>query len=93
MNQTVTNADVHFSGRVQGVGFRYMTYQVATGFEVRGYVKNLADGRVRLEAEGDESEVRAFLRELEKQLDDYIRETEIRWGKRPPEFTDFVIAR
>ena len=46
-------ADVHhesvfFSGHVQGVGFRYAVLQVAKEFEVAGYVRNLADGRVQL---------------------------------------------
>ena len=52
---------VHFSGHVQGVGFRYSTLQVAKEFEVAGYVSNLADGRVRVEVEGEESEVKAFI--------------------------------
>src|SRR5215470_10194518 len=38
-----------FSGRVQGVGFRYQTLQLAKGFEVSGWVMNLPDGRVQLE--------------------------------------------
>src|SRR5215813_12067767 len=38
-----------FTGRVQGVGFRYQTLQLAKGFEVSGWVMNLPDGRVQLE--------------------------------------------
>ena len=51
----------HFTGRVQGVGFRYTTTHVARGFAVAGYVMNLPDGRVELVAEGDQKELRAFL--------------------------------
>ncbi|MGD0088020.1 MAG: acylphosphatase, partial [Verrucomicrobiota bacterium] len=37
---------IFYSGHVQGVGFRYTTKTVATGFEVTGTVRNLPDGRV-----------------------------------------------
>ncbi|HPA71236.1 MAG TPA: acylphosphatase, partial [Spirochaetota bacterium] len=50
-------------GKVQGVGFRYSVRRIAAGFEVVGAVENLPDGRVQLEAMGDEAEVRAFLEE------------------------------
>src|SRR5699024_9007816 len=73
---------VFFSGRVQGVGFRYETLQIAKGFEVTGFVKNLPDGRVQLEAEGEEAEVTAFVEQIEEDLSSFIRETEKRakWG-------------
>lgn len=67
-----------FEGHVQGVGFRYQTVSVAKGFEVSGYVKNLSDGRVQLYAEGEEMEVTDFQKEVESELKDYIRESEIR---------------
>ena len=58
-------AEVHherayFTGRVQGVGFRYAALQVAREFEVSGFVSNLPDGRVVLEAEGVPDQVDAF---------------------------------
>ena len=40
-----------YSGRVQGVGFRYTVKQVAAGYDVAGTVRNLPDGRVELVAE------------------------------------------
>ena len=52
---------VHFSGRVQGVGFRYTTARVARAHNVAGFVKNLADGRVKLVAEGEPAAVRDFV--------------------------------
>ena len=42
-----------FRGTVQGVGFRYRAYHAANMFGVTGYVRNLSDGGVELEAEGD----------------------------------------
>jgi len=51
---------IFYSGRVQGVGFRYTAKSVATGFEVTGTVRNLPDGRVELVAEGAKDELKAF---------------------------------
>ena len=42
------------SGRVQGVGFRYFTQDVASREGLSGRVRNLSDGRVEVLAEGDE---------------------------------------
>jgi acylphosphatase len=52
---------VHYSGRVQGVGFRATVVQIAGNFPVTGWVKNLADGRVQLLVEGSEEAVGKFL--------------------------------
>jgi len=61
---------VFYEGNVQGVGFRYSVKQIARGFDVTGFVRNLRDGRVELQASGAEEEVRAFL--------DAIGESELR---------------
>ncbi len=56
-----TARQVFYEGRVQGVGFRYTVKTIAHGFDVTGWVCNLADGRVELQAGGDAEEVDAFL--------------------------------
>jgi acylphosphatase len=82
---------VYFSGRVQGVGFRYTTMQAAKEFEVSGWVKNLSDGRVQLEAEGEPQAVKAFVTAVEERLHGYIRKTERQTAKRLPQFSGFTI--
>jgi len=67
---------VHFSGMVQGVGFRYTTMRVARSFQVTGYVKNLSDGRVEVVAEGDADELTRFRSSIEKAMDGYISNVE-----------------
>jgi acylphosphatase len=55
---------VIFEGRVQGVGFRYTVKDLARGFDIRGWVKNLPDGSVELQTMGEAGEVDAFIREI-----------------------------
>ncbi|MCX6950411.1 MAG: acylphosphatase [Opitutae bacterium] len=88
---TVTYAQVLFTGRVQGVGFRYQTLQVAKEFEVCGGVKNLPDGRVQLEVEGGASEVNDFIAAVEERMADYIRKSERTASSRAAQFNDFAL--
>jgi len=87
----VHHESVYFSGRVQGVGFRYTALQVAKEFEVAGWVKNLADGRVQLEAEGELPAVKAYITALEERMHGYIRKTERQTDKRAAQFVGFNI--
>jgi acylphosphatase len=52
------------SGQVQGVGFRFFTQRAAARHQIRGYVKNLPDGRVESFAEGEEKSVENFKHDL-----------------------------
>ncbi len=87
----IQHATVYFSGRVQGVGFRYQTVQVAKEFEVAGWVANLPDGRVQLEAEGRPDEVRDFIAALHERMEGHIRKTEQTTETRAPQFSGFTI--
>lgn len=67
-----------FEGRVQGVGFRFTTRQIANSYEVTGWVRNLPDGRVEVEANGEASEVEAFLQGIQNgPLGSNIRKTSV----------------
>jgi acylphosphatase len=87
----VSHVTVCFSGRVQGVGFRYQTLQAAKGFEVSGFVANLPDGRVQLEAEGTADEVRDFIAAVQERMAGYIRKAEQTVAQRPAQFQGFSI--
>jgi len=80
-----------FSGHVQGVGFRYTAMHVAMEYEVAGYVANLADGRVQLEAEGRREEVAAFIDAVQDRMHGCIRKVERAGGRRPAQCSGFTI--
>ncbi|MEM0022682.1 MAG: acylphosphatase [Archaeoglobaceae archaeon] len=58
--------EIFVSGVVQGVGFRYFTVRVARELGIKGYVKNLSDGRVYIYAVGDEGALEKFLANVRK---------------------------
>lgn len=68
-----------FSGRVQGVGFRAAVKRIASGFEVTGWVKNLDDGRVEMQAMcHDTDEMDDFLAAIDdSDLAGYIKDREL----------------
>ena len=80
-----------FTGHVQGVGFRYAAHQVAREFEVSGYVCNLTDGRVQLEAEGSREEVASFIAAVEERMHGYICKVDRLTSARSPQFTGVLI--
>jgi len=58
------HAKILVSGLVQGVGYRYFTYNKAYEYGLTGYVKNLPNGDVLVEVEGDEGMIDEFIKEL-----------------------------
>ena len=83
---------VIYTGRVQGVGFRYTIRQLAHGFEVVGYVRNLDDGRVEMVAEGDEEELNRFVKHVgSSDLAAYIRHETVEWLPATGDFHNFSI--
>jgi acylphosphatase len=68
---------VQYSGRVQGVGFRYAAQEEASTFPVAGYVRNLPNGDVELLAEGPPAVVEGFLGALARRMAGYIELTTV----------------
>jgi acylphosphatase len=85
---------VFYSGRVQGVGFRFTVKMVAHGFDVTGTVRNLDDGRVEMVAEGDRHELEEFLKGIQdSDIGAFIRGEETTWSEAKNEFRGFEIIR
>jgi acylphosphatase len=85
---------IFYSGRVQGVGFRFTVKSVVAGFEVVGTIRNLIDGRVELVAEGAREELDAFRQAIgESGLEHFIRNEELSWSEATGEFRGFEIVR
>jgi acylphosphatase len=62
---------IHISGRVQGVGFRWSALREARNIGINGFVQNLSDGTVYIEAEGTAEQLNIF----------------VEWCKRGPGFS------
>jgi len=82
-----------YSGRVQGVGFRYTVKRLASGFEVSGTIRNLHDGRVDLIAEGTTEELEAFRRAIQcSEVGRFIRQEDVNWAEAAGGFRGFEIV-
>jgi acylphosphatase len=85
---------VRYSGRVQGVGFRATVRQLACGFDLTGTVENLPDGRVEVVAEGEESELKAFITAIaESGLSGFIARKDENWQPAKGALRGFSIVR
>jgi acylphosphatase len=65
-NAPIVRKHWFISGQVQGVGFRAFTYEAATDLHLKGWVRNLTDGRVEAVAEGNEKSVNDLLARVKK---------------------------
>lgn len=83
--------EVFYSGRVQGVGFRYTTQRIARRQEVTGSVRNLPDGRVHLVLEGTPQEVKATLTEIAAAMEGCIERAEVSEPPATGEFSAFTV--
>jgi acylphosphatase len=81
----------HFSGHVQGVGFRYTAQSAAAGHRVGGYVRNLPDGRVELVMEGPDAEMDGVVETIQSQLGGNITHSTCGVADATGEFKGFSI--
>ena len=90
---SLVRVNVHYSGRVQGVGFRYTVKSLVTGYDVLGTIRNLPDGRVELVAEGERVELEEFLQAVQDSgLRRHIQDEDIVWEEAQDKFKGFEIA-
>lgn len=84
---------IYYSGRVQGVGFRFTIERIALDMGgITGWVRNLPDGRVEIVAEGEEARIKEFLDRIrEGIMKRYIKREDILWEVYKGEFDDFEI--
>lgn len=73
---------IRFTGRVQGVGFRYRASYAARSLGVTGWVKNREDGSVEMEAQGTQEHINRMLTMLNR--DSYIRIERVDTEEMPP---------
>ncbi len=69
---------IRFSGRVQGVGFRYTATRIAQALGLTGYVRNMADGTVEMFVQGPPHLVDECLWQIGQEFKGYIRDQQVR---------------
>jgi len=82
---------LYYSGKVQGIGFRYTVLDIALSQKVCGWVKNLNDGRVEVFAESEEDALNVFLEQINKHFSRHIIDTIVEWLPASGEFRDFQV--
>lgn len=82
---------LHYSGSVQGVGFRFTAERAAISLGIKGWVENLRDGRVEMLCEGKESDLKKFTEKIHRVFKDYITDMNADWTDATGEFGGFDI--
>lgn len=90
MSQTAKH--IIFTGRVQGVGFRFTAFNIAQRSKLTGFVRNLLDGTVEMVAQGHPDEIDNCVSDIEKSFEDYLRETKVEEIPPDPTYKEFKIT-
>ena len=92
-------ADMHqaakhmiFSGRVQGIGFRFTVLNIANRCHLTGLVRNLRDGTVELIAQGNPEDIADCIRDIKESFIGYISNAAIEDANFDPQHTTFKIT-
>jgi acylphosphatase len=92
MSRSYKGIYINVSGVVQGVGFRYFVKRVADMYGVTGLVRNLYDGSVEVQAEGDEGILQGFLKEIRIGPGHaHVANTRVDWLEYKGKFKEFRI--
>jgi acylphosphatase len=90
MSQTAKH--IIFTGRVQGVGFRFTAFNIANRYRLTGFVCNLPDGTVEMLAQGSAEAVDDCIRDIKEEFSKYTRETKIEEIPLNAQYKDFKIT-
>lgn len=82
---------IYYSGRVQGIGFRFTAERLAVDLGLSGWVRNLPDNRVELLCEGREEDLHKLMGKIDDALSRYILRKEVNWTPASGEFAGFEI--
>ena len=80
-----------FSGMVQGVCFRFISRELANRHRIKGWVRNLFDGRVELIAEGADEDIDNFLSDLRSEFKRHITDFQLEEVAVSGDYKDFQI--
>ena len=83
---------LYYSGKVQGIGFRYTVQDIASFLKIYGWVRNLNDGRVEVLIEAEENTLSSFLEQINQHFSRYIKEVNTVWQPASGEFRDFQVT-
>jgi len=91
-SEELASAHVVVSGYVQGVGYRWWVMRKSKEYGLKGYVRNLFDGDVEVEVEGDRPMIIDFVKELKiGPTSASITGANIQWGKYQDKYKGFEI--
>ncbi len=83
-------AHLYVSGMVQGVGYRYFAIRRASAYGLKGFAKNLVDGRVEIVAEGERGFLDEFMKDLRRgPISAHVTDIRVEWDKATFEFDGF----
>ena len=91
-SEGLVSAQLLISGLVQGVGYRWFVMRKAEEYNLKGYVRNLYNGDVEVEAEGYKPMILDFAKELKiASRSAHVTDIKIRWGEYENRYKNFDI--
>jgi len=90
MGQTAKH--ITFTGRVQGVGFRFTAFRIANRYSLTGMVRNTIEGSVEMLAQGTPDDITDCVRDIKESFTGYVKEAKIKEAAFDPQYTDFKIT-
>jgi acylphosphatase len=87
-----TARHVIFTGRVQGVGFRFVVFRAANRYQLTGWVRNCDDGSVEMVVQGLADKIDDCVLDIQQSFAGYVRETKIEPVSLDPKHKNFKIT-